>query len=90
MAVKSKTKKKAASKPRKLTQKQELFCRYYTQNRALFGNATHSYAEAYGYDLDKLSRDDAVFEEWTDEQGQPAAETDSGEQLRSSSKRLCG
>lgn len=46
----------------KLTLRQELFCRYFTQNKALFGNATHSYAEAYNYKLDELSRDDAVYE----------------------------
>ena len=30
-----------------LNPRQELFCRYYTQNDELFGNATLSYAEAY-------------------------------------------
>jgi hypothetical protein len=35
--------------------KRELFCRFFTQNEKLFGNATHSYAEAYGYKLDTLS-----------------------------------
>jgi hypothetical protein len=39
----------------------ELFCRYYTQNEKLFGNATHSYAEAYDYKLDTLSTH-AVYE----------------------------
>ena len=39
-----------------LNPKEELFCRYYTQNEALFGNATLSYAEAYGYGLDELSK----------------------------------
>ena len=29
--------------------KRELFCRYYTQNDKTFGNATHSYGEAYDY-----------------------------------------
>lgn len=43
-------------KEEKLTPKQELFCRYYTQNSVLFGNATLSYAEAYGYDLEVLDR----------------------------------
>jgi hypothetical protein len=37
------------------------FCRYYTQNEKLFGNATHSYAEAYDYKLDTLSTH-AVYE----------------------------
>lgn len=39
----------------KLTPQQELFCRFFTQNRELFANATHSYAEAYGFNLDELS-----------------------------------
>lgn len=39
-----------------LTQKQEKFCRLYTQNSELFGNGTLAYSEAYGYDLDSLSR----------------------------------
>lgn len=38
----------------KLTQKQELFCKYYTQNEDLFGNGTLSYAEAYGIDLEHM------------------------------------
>lgn len=40
-----------------LNPKQELFCRYYVQNRALFGNATLSYAEAYEYKLEELNRE---------------------------------
>ncbi len=44
-----------------LTLKQEAFCRYYTQNDALFGNATLSYAEAYGFDLDNDRKDDAKY-----------------------------
>lgn len=43
--------------------KWELFCKCYTSNRELFGNATHAYAEAFGYKLDTLSRDDAVYDE---------------------------
>lgn len=39
-----------------LNPQQELFCRYYTQNSEFFGNATLSYAEAYGFDLDSLDR----------------------------------
>lgn len=50
-----------------LTPKQELFCRYYTQNTALFGNATLAYAEAYDYSLDELSQERPVLE--TDEEG---------------------
>lgn len=40
-----------------LTLKQEKFCRLYTQNKALFGNSTLSYAEAYNYELDGASRE---------------------------------
>src|SRR5258706_4386081 len=40
-----------------LNLKREAFCQYYTKNQALFGNATLSYAEAYGYKLDELSRE---------------------------------
>jgi hypothetical protein len=47
------TKKKLESK----NLKHELFCRYYTQNESLFGNGTHSYAEAFGYKLDTLSKE---------------------------------
>jgi hypothetical protein len=39
----------------KLNPKQELFAQLYTRNSQMFGNATLSYAEAYGYDLDSLS-----------------------------------
>jgi hypothetical protein len=39
-----------------------LFCRFYTQNEKLFGNATHSYEEAYNYHLDPLSTK-AVYSE---------------------------
>lgn len=38
-----------------LTLKQELFLRCYTQNEVLAGNATLSYAYAYGYDLENAS-----------------------------------
>jgi hypothetical protein len=41
-----------------LNPQRELFCRYYTQNEDLFGNATHCYAEAYDYKLDTLSQED--------------------------------
>lgn len=43
-----------------LNAKRELFCRYYTQNDELFGNATLSYAEAFDYRLDELSQDDEI------------------------------
>jgi len=45
-----------------LTAKQERFCINYTQNYELFSNATSSYAEAYGIDLDNASKLDAVYE----------------------------
>lgn len=44
-----------------LNLKQDLFCHYFVQNNLLRGNATLSYAEAYGYDLDSLPKDDAVY-----------------------------
>jgi hypothetical protein len=44
-----------------LNPQRELFCRYYTQNEDLFGNATHSYAEAYDYKLDTLSHE-AIYD----------------------------
>jgi hypothetical protein len=49
----------------KLKAKRELFCRYYTQNSELFGNATLSYAEAFDYKLDELSRE-AIYEQVED------------------------
>jgi len=52
----------------KLTPQQELFCRFYTQNEALFGNATLSYAEAYNFDLDSLS-DERPCDGDSDEEG---------------------
>ena len=42
-----------------LTPKQELFCQYYTQHEATFGNATLSYAAAYNYDLGDIQ----IFDE---------------------------
>lgn len=41
---------------KKIAIQRKLFCRYYTQNTEFFGNATLSYAEAYGHDLDSLSK----------------------------------
>jgi len=52
-----------------LTPQQELFCKYYTQNEALFSNATLSYAEAYGFDLDNMSREAPVIKK--DKKGKP-------------------
>lgn len=39
-----------------LNPQQKLFCRYYTQNTELYGNATLAYAEAYEFNLYKLSK----------------------------------
>lgn len=41
-----------------LNPRQEKFVRLYTQNDELFGNATLSYAEAYGYNLDEMVGDE--------------------------------
>ena len=43
-----------------LSPQQESFCRYYTQNPELYGNGTLCYAEAYGYDLDSLDKEDSI------------------------------
>ena len=45
-----------------LNLEQETFCQLFVKNDYCFNNATISYAEAYGYDLDNLSKDDAVKE----------------------------
>lgn len=55
-------KKKKVITKKTLNPRQELFCRYYTQNDALFCNATLSYAEAYGYQLETLSHE-GVYEQ---------------------------
>lgn len=52
----SKKPQKKPKAPRQVTPQQELFCRYYTQNELLFGNATLSYAEAYDFELDSISQ----------------------------------
>lgn len=39
-----------------LTLQQERFCINYAQNKEFFGNATLSYAEAYGHDLENASK----------------------------------
>lgn len=44
-----------------LTPKQERFCRNYTQNKVYFGNATLSYEEAYGMELEDKPKDDALL-----------------------------
>lgn len=45
-----------------LSQKQEMFCQYYTGPEKTFGNGVYSYAEAYGYDLESLSSSNAIFD----------------------------
>lgn len=37
----------------KLTPKQKIFCKYYTQDKSLYGNGLKSYAKAYNLDLTK-------------------------------------
>lgn len=69
---KPKTKKKASkNKPKidteKLSPQQLLFCNLYVKNSELFGNATICYAEAYGFDLESLSKE-AVYSD-PDENG---------------------
>lgn len=52
--------KKATTAPERendLKIKREAFCQYYTKNQQMFGNATHSYAAAFGYELDEMSRE---------------------------------
>jgi hypothetical protein len=44
-----------------LTPKQERFCQNYTQNYSLFGNATSSYADAYGFELDDMPTNDGKY-----------------------------
>lgn len=45
-----------------LSQKQEMFCQYYTGPERTFGNGVYSYAEAYGYDFESLNHSNAVFD----------------------------
>lgn len=56
-------KKKSRSQKKLLSIKEDLFCHFYVQNNDLRGNATHSYAAAFAYDLDSLPQDDAQYEE---------------------------
>jgi len=53
-----------------LNAKRELFCRCYTQNSELFGNATLSYAEAFDYKLDELSHDAVYVDELDPDTGE--------------------
>lgn len=64
---KRKNAKAATASKKILNPGEELFCRYYTQNDALFCNATLSYAEAFNYGLDELSKNDSVYD--TDDRG---------------------
>lgn len=41
---------------KKLTPKQELFCKLFATNREFFGNGTQAYAKAYNIDLSKRGR----------------------------------
>jgi hypothetical protein len=59
--AKKKAKAAPAVEESDLNLRREAFCQYYTKNQSLFGNATLSYAEAYGYKLDELSHDDAKY-----------------------------
>lgn len=45
-----------------LTPQQELFCVNYTQNDVMRGNATLSYADAFGFDLDSQPHDNAQYQ----------------------------
>lgn len=56
--------------------KQELFARCYAQNTAMFGNATMSYAYAYGYKLDEMSHEKGEATNW-DKKGTAIAWEDS-------------
>ncbi len=66
--VKSKKQKKEPI-GKVLNPRQEKFCRNYTQNDSMFGNATLSYADAYGYDLDSLNSDPVYDEVWDETTG---------------------
>lgn len=69
---KKKAAKKAVKIPteRPLSIQQELFCHFYVINDELRGNATHSYAEAYGFKLDELSNEDAIYEYYDEKTGE--------------------
>jgi hypothetical protein len=66
MNKKSPKKKKVETKksplPDELNPQRMRFCKLYTQNSNLFGNATLCYAEAFGFDLESLSQE-AVYGE---------------------------
>lgn len=74
-----------------LNPKQDRFCKNYVAYRTnMFSNATLSYSEAYGYDLDSLSHEAVYEEEWDEEKGQ----TVHGKMLQESEYRkaynVCG
>jgi len=62
-----KTTKKVENK--RLNPKEEKFCRNYAQNSSLFSNATLSYADAYGVDLDSKSREEVYKDIWDEGKG---------------------
>lgn len=52
-----------------LSLEQEQFCKNYTQNSEFFGNATLSYADAYGYDLETADKTRQVDKEGNEIRG---------------------
>lgn len=72
---------------KKLSIAQEAFCQFITAaGNETYNNATLSHAAAYGYDFDKLSADDAVYEDdITDEEGNVITY---GKKIRPSSRDL--
>lgn len=78
-----------------LTQKQERFCRNYTQNYEFFGNGTLSYAEAYSFDIESQPDNNAVYLlKDGDEVGEsvyndlPPKKTDGAKKIKDSSKKI--
>lgn len=57
-----------------LTERQELFCQYYTQIGDTFGNGVHSYALAYGYEVDGADRYNEVYSTKKDANGKEYTE----------------
>lgn len=60
--IQKKVKKNKPKIEDELTPQRMRFCQLYTQNSDLFGNATLSYADAFGYDLESLSQE-AIYSE---------------------------
>ncbi|MDD4381789.1 MAG: hypothetical protein PHE21_00375 [Candidatus Dojkabacteria bacterium] len=48
------------TKNRRLTKKQEMFCKLYATDRDYFGNGTQAYAEAYNIDLTQSGKKSSV------------------------------